>query len=320
MAAMLDGRRVLVVLNPSSGRGAGVDAEAPVRAALEGFGARAEVRRTRDLDDARTWARGAADEGFEVVLALGGDGTANAVARGLLEAGARASLGLLPVGTGNGLARVLEVPIDPERAVAALADGREVALDVVEVLAPEGCALLFLGAGLDADVNRDADAAAKARLGFFAYVWAVLRRLPRLRGHRVALALDGATRHVNAHTVTLFNAGRMALSGVEVGPDADPHDGRLDVAVLRSLDPWRAAGAVLRLVTRAGSRAQFERAREVRIDADPPLPVHLDGDVVGTTPLVARVRPAALRVIAGARYRGDAGAVGQRRSTPATPR
>jgi YegS/Rv2252/BmrU family lipid kinase len=311
MTAMLEGRRVLVVLNPASGGGAAADAEGKVRTALEAAGARAEVRHTADADDARTWARIAADQGFEVVLAFGGDGTANEVAHGLLEGGARAVMGVIPVGTGNGLARVLDLPIDPPKAVAALAAGRLVELDVVEVLAPEGIALLFLGAGLDADVNRDADPGAKARFGFLAYVWAILRRLPRLRGHRVALTLDGDTRHLSAHTVTLINAGRMVLSGVPIGPDADPHDGLVDVAVLRSPDVWRAAAAVARLVTRRGSRRQFERAREVRVDADPPLPVHFDGDVVGTTPLVARVRPSALRVIAGARYR---------RTTPATPR
>jgi YegS/Rv2252/BmrU family lipid kinase len=311
MAAMLKGRRVLVILNPGSGGGAAAEAEGPVRAALQKVGALAEVRHTGDADDARIWARAAADEGFDVVLAFGGDGTANEVAHGLLDAGARAELGVLPVGTGNGLARVLDLPIDPEKAVAALAAGRTVALDVVEVLNPEGIALLFVGAGLDADVNRDADSKAKARFGFLAYVWAVLGRLPRLRGHRVTLTLDGETRRVNAHTVTLINAGRIDLSGVPVGPDVDPHDGRVDVAVLRSPDLWRAAAAVARLVTRAGSRRQFERAREVRVEADPPLPVHFDGDVVGTTPLVARVLPGALRVIAGARYL---------RNTPATPR
>lgn len=308
---MLEGRRVLVVLNPASGGGAASEAEGSVRLALETVGARAEIRHTGNADDARTWARIAADEGFDVVLAFGGDGTANEVARGLLDAGGRAELGVLPVGTGNGLARVLDVPIDPEKAVVALAAGRTVDFDVVEVLAPEGIALLFLGAGLDADINRDASAAAKARFGFLAYVWAVLRRLPRLRGHRVVLTLDGETTRLSAHTVTLFNAGRLVLGGVPVGPDADPHDGRIDVAVLRSPDFWRAAAAVVRLVTRRGSRRQFERAREVRLEADPPLPVHFDGDVVGTTPLVARVLPAALRVIAGPRYL---------RSTPATPR
>ena len=308
---MLKGRRVLVVLNPVSGGGTASKSEEPVRAALVAVGAHAEIRHTGNTEDARAWACAAADEGFDVVLAFGGDGTANEVARGLLDAGGRVELGVLPVGTGNGLARVLDLPIDPEKAVAALAAGRTVDLDVVEVLNPEGIALLFVGAGLDADVNRDADSNAKARFGFAAYVWAILRRLPRLRGHRVTLTLDGETRRVNAHTVTLINAGRIDLSGVPVGPDVDPHDGRVDVAVLRSPDLWRAAAAVVRLVTRAGSRRQFERAREVRVEADPPLPVHFDGDVVGTTPLVARVLPGALRVIAGARYL---------RNTPATPR
>lgn len=293
------------MLNPSSGRGKATENEAAVREALKRVGARAEVRPTQAAGDARAWAAAAADEGFAYLLAAGGDGTATAAAQGLLDAGARIPLGLVPLGTGNGLARVLEIPMDPAEAIEALDRGRVVALDVVEVLAPEGLALLFLGAGLDADVNRDADSESKARLGFLAYLWAILRRLPHLRGHRVSLTLDGVTHSTSAHTVTVFNAGRMIVSGVPIGPDADPHDGRVDVAVLRARGYWQALATVARLATRVGSRTLFERARELRIEAEPPLPVHFDGDVVGTTPIVARVRPGALQVIAAAEYRGD---------------
>ncbi|MDF1522303.1 MAG: diacylglycerol kinase family lipid kinase [Trueperaceae bacterium] len=307
---MFDDRRVLVVLNPGSGRGRAAAAEPVVRRALASAGAHVELRRTGDLDDATAWGRAAADEGWDAVLAVGGDGTATAVARGLLAAGARVPLGIVPTGTGNGLARVLEVPMDPAKAVAALAAGRVVDLDVVEVTEPAAAdgpalALVFLGAGLDADINRVADARSKARLGFLAYVWATLHQLPRLRAHRLTVTLDGVAHPVAAHTVSVFNAGRMVVAGVPVGPDADPHDGRLDVAVLRSPGFWRSAAAVARLVTRGGSRTLFEGATTVRIEADPPLPVHLDGDVVGTTPLEASVRPAVLRVLAAASYRSD---------------
>ncbi len=302
---MFRDQRVLVVLNPESGRGNAAENEASVREALSEAGARAEVRPTQAAGDARTWAAAAADEGFAYLLAAGGDGTAAGAAQGLLDGGARIPLGLIPLGTGNGLARVLEIPMDPARAIEALDEGRVVALDVVEVLAPEGLVLLFLGAGLDAEVNKDADSESKARLGFFAYVWAILRRLPQLRGHRVSLTLDGVTHTTSAHTVTVFNAGRMIVAGVPVGPDADPHDGRVDVAFLRARGYWHALASVARLATRVGSRTLFERAREVRIDSEPPLPVHFDGDVVGTTPIVARVRPGALQVIAAAEYRGD---------------
>lgn len=306
MDAVFQERRVLVVLNPASGRGRADATERAVRAALDDRGARATVRRTDTLDDARTWAATAAEAGFDVVLAVGGDGTANAVAQGLLSSGTPVPLGIVPTGTGNGLARVLDVPNEPVRAIAALDAGRLVRLDVAEVTEPAGLALVFAGAGLDADVNREAGRRAKARLGFLAYVWAVLRELRRRRHHRVTLVLDGKPRIVAAHTVSVFNAGRMVVTGLPVGPDADPHDGRLDVAVLRSPGFWRSLGMVLRLVTRGGSRTVFERARTVRVEADPPLAVHCDGDVIGTTPLAARVRPAALRVIATAAYRDDA--------------
>src|SRR3990172_1496361 len=165
---MLRDQRVLVVLNPASGRANGAEKEAAVRVALARVGARAEVRPTQGPGDARAWAAAAADEGFAYVLAAGGDGTATAAARRLLDAGARIPLGLVPLGTGNGLARVLEIPMDPAKAIAALDSGQLVSLDVVDVLAPEGLALLFLGAGLDADVNEDADSESKARLGFLA--------------------------------------------------------------------------------------------------------------------------------------------------------
>ncbi len=303
ITGMLAGRRVLVVLNPSSGRGRVDASEHAIRTALDVAGADAEIRHTRQLEDAHTWAAGAADEGFEVVLAAGGDGTVTAVAHGLLERDSPLPLGVVPMGTGNGLARVLLLPMDAASAIAALALGTVQAIDVVEVVRPiRGTALLFLGAGLDADINRDADARAKARFGFLAYVGATARNLVRLRPRRVAILLDGVRHEVRAHTVSMFNAGRLVLSGVPIGPDTDPHDGLLDVAVLRSSNPWRALGGVVRLVTRSGSRALLDRAAEVRVEAQPPLPVHLDGDVVGTTPLVARVRPGALQVIVAENY------------------
>jgi diacylglycerol kinase (ATP) len=300
---MFADRRVLVVLNPSSGRGRADEAERAIRLALDEAGAIAEIRRTGGVDDAHDWAAGAAAEGFDFVLAAGGDGTVTAVAHGLLQSDSPIPLGVVPMGTGNGLARVLLLPMDTASTVAALALGTVSALDVVEVVQPvRSTALLFLGAGLDADINRDADARAKARFGFLAYVGATARNLVRLRPHRVTIVLDGVRHEVRAHTVSMFNAGRLVLSGVPIGPDTDPHDGLLDVAVLRSSNFWRALSGVVRLVTRAGSRALLDRAHEVRIDAHPPLPVHLDGDVVGTTPLVARVRRRALPVIVAENY------------------
>jgi diacylglycerol kinase (ATP) len=245
-----------------------------------------------------------------------------AVATGVLEAGADVTIGIVPLGTGNGLARVLRLPMDPGRAIAAMAGGRVVPLDVVRVDAPRCIALFFLGAGLDAEINRDADTESKARFGFLAYLGATARNLLGRRNHRVELTVDGRTEMIAAHTVTVFNAGQFAFAGLEVGPDVDPHDGELDLTVMRSPGFWPSLAAVLRLATGQPHAAASRRGRRFRIDAQPPLLVHVDGDVIGTTPLEGEALPGALAFIAAAEYpaerRHAAGAV-ERDAAPARP-
>jgi YegS/Rv2252/BmrU family lipid kinase len=297
------GKRTLVILNPASGKAKPEVAERAIVTALEAAGASAELRMTSEPDDPRTWARGAGEEGFEIVLAAGGDGTVTAVATGLLESDHGVPLGIVPMGTGNGLARVLRLPIDAGKAIAAMHEGHEVELDVMRVTTPASIALFFLGAGLDAEINRDADPVSKARFGFLAYLGATARNLWGRRNHRVELTIDGTRETIAAHTVTVFNAGQFAFAGLDVGPAVDPHDGYLDITVMRSPGFWPSLGAVLRLASgQRDADATTRRARSFRIEAQPPLLVHIDGDVVGSTPVEAAVAPGALRVIAAQDY------------------
>lgn len=299
---MLADRRVLVILNPTSGRARPDAMESTISDAADEVGAALEVRRTGGVDDVTAWARDAGSEGFEVVLIAGGDGTVTAATAGMLRAERAVPLGIVPIGTGNGLARVLRLPIDPVKAIAALERGRVVRLDVMRRVDDGAPALIFFGAGLDAEINRDADAQSKARFGYLAYLAAAGRNMWGRRNHRVTLTVDGATEALAAHTVTLFNAASLELVGLDVGPDVDPHDGHLDVAVLRNPGFWHSAAQVLRLVGGPRGLGELRPARRVRIDATPPLLVHADGDVVGSTPLEVELVPGALEVIADAAY------------------
>src|SRR5690606_22113740 len=164
---MFTDRRVVAVVKPSSGTGAAEELAAPIAPFdLEDGGRDGEARLTRGPTDATTWARTAAEQGFDLVLAAGGDGTVTAVATGVFLAGNRLPIGIVPLGTGNGLARVLELPLDPQETLSALASGHLVDLDVIELVSHELISMLFFGAGLDADINRDADGEQKARLGW----------------------------------------------------------------------------------------------------------------------------------------------------------
>ncbi len=302
---MLTAKRVLVIVNPASGRGRVEVVEDAIRTGLERVGAEIAMYRTRTPRDATEWAASAADDGFEAVLVAGGDGTVTAAARGLVRAGSGLPLGVVPAGTGNGLARVLHLPIDPAKAVTVLGRGTPVRLDVMRRVGTDEVALIFFGAGLDAEINRDAGRDAKARFGFLAYLGAGLRNLWGRKNHRIQLELDGDVEHLAAHTVSLFNAASFPLGAMRVGPDVDPHDGLLDVAVLRNPGFLRAVGAVLRLVGGPRGVGVLRRARHVRVSAEPPLLVHADGDVAGSTPLEVEVLPNALTAIAARDYRRE---------------
>jgi diacylglycerol kinase (ATP) len=300
---MFTGRSVLVVLNPSSGRTQADELAATLEDELAEAGAAGvEVRRTVEIDDATRWAEAAGAEGFEIVLAVGGDGTVTAVAAGVLRSGHDVTVGIVATGTGNGMARVLHLPTSAEEAVAALRAGHPVRLDAVEVTSHDRWALMFLGVGLDAEINRDADAGHKRRFGYLAYIGATLRNVLGRRNQRLTLTLDDRRERTLAHTISIFNAGHFDVAGLEVGPPADPHDGRLDVAVFRSPSPIAIATQLLRLLTGRPVGRDLVRAEHVRIDARSPLLVHIDGDVIGTTPLEARVRPGAITFLADADY------------------
>src|SRR5690606_8259753 len=216
---MFQGRRVLAILNPSSGTGEGSSFEDELPATLTRHGASSvDVRVTQGPEDAFDWAAAAADEGFDLVLAGGGDGTVTAVGHGVMRSKATLPIGIVPLGTGNGLARVLGLPLEPTETLDALAAGRLVAIDAVDLPSHDTISLLFFGAGLDAEINREASAERKERLGIMAYVVAAVRRLRGTRNHDLHLVLDAREERMRGHTVVGFNATRLQMFGFTMGP------------------------------------------------------------------------------------------------------
>ncbi len=301
---MFTGRRIRVILNPSSGNERGRALAGRIeRLILEAGPAELDLRITEGPDDTGNWSTEAADEGFDLVIAAGGDGSVTGAAHGILQSAHRPAIGIIPLGTGNGLARVLGLQVDPLGAVKIMANGKLVDLDVLDVPSHNTTSLLFLGAGLDAEINRDADAENKSRLGFLAYIQATFANLAGRQNHQLQMIVDGQERTVQAHTINVFNATHLNLFGADIGPDAQPHDGVADLSVMSSPGFWGVMGQVLSVVDRNASRPRLEQIRELEFTAVPPMLVHVDGDVVGETPVKLSLKPAALRFIAAANYR-----------------
>jgi diacylglycerol kinase family enzyme len=295
--------RVLVILNQAAGTLANLpsaeDVPARLRAGFAAAGVEAEVRSVEGpkLADA---ARGAAADGFDVVVAGGGDGTLNTIANAL--AGGPVAFAVLPLGTHNHFAKELGVPLELDAAVAALARGTPADLDVGEV---NGRVFLnFSGVGLHPLVvkHRDAQRDVLGRRKFvamFVALLSVLRRLPVLR---VRLSLpDGTTdRRLTSSVIVCNNAHQMEVFGVANVSYADR--GVLNVYLARATKWWGVVWLILRAAFRRLENAKnFESLvlPEFALDTrNRHARVSIDGEVTDLrTPLNYRVRRGGLKVI-----------------------
>ncbi|AEE47712.1 diacylglycerol/lipid kinase family protein [Cellulomonas fimi] len=275
--------------------------------------------------------RAAVDQGADVVVAIGGDGTVRAVAEGLVGTGV--PMGLIPLGTGNLLARNLDLPLsDPLAALHVALDGRDRTIDVgwLRVLRFESDVhddvaeaaddlpddtdlprdhifLVIAGVGFDAAMVADTDEQLKARVGWIAYFFAGMRHLHGRRT-RVHVRLDDQqTTTTRLRSLLIGNCGRLP-GGITLLPDAELDDGWLDVAAIDTragIAGWaqllgevvlQGVGVRNELPAKIG-RIDHTRAQEVRLVVPGGDHVQVDGDVVGrVTELRARVDPGALVV------------------------
>jgi YegS/Rv2252/BmrU family lipid kinase len=219
--------KVRAILNPR----AGVTAERAL-AAVEGgrrFWPELDVMVTTRAGDARIWAAEAAAAGFDAVLAVGGDGTANEVAWGLL--GSETALGLVPVGSGNGLARALGISLKPREAVPQIAAGVRRRMDVG--MANDRPFLNIAGAGFDAAVGAAFHRRGEegGRRGLLAYVRIALGMAFGYRSETFRIEA-GAQRFEGPALIVAFLNGRQYGGGAVMAPGARLDDGLLDVVVI----------------------------------------------------------------------------------------
>jgi YegS/Rv2252/BmrU family lipid kinase len=265
------------------------------------------VYMTREPGHATELAREAVDAGADLVIAVGGDGTVNEVARGML--GSEAALGIVPVGSGNGLARALRLPLRPGRALAALETGVRRRIDVGRLNG--GLFLNVAGTGFDAAVGAAFQLAGRHgdRRGFLRYMRLSLAEVFGYRPQTIVLEANEERLSLEPFMVTFAN-GPQYGSGAVINPGARLDDGRLEV-VFFDYD-----GSVLAILGAAprlflGGIEKLSRYRRlattrVVVTAESPLQVHRDGDPVEPAERIdVELVPRALEVIVPAETARD---------------
>ena len=278
---------------PATGGGETADRKRDTEQALQGAGLDVLWLETTREDPGQGLTRSAVEQGVDLVIAQGGDGTVMACVTGL--AGTEVPLAVLAGGTGNLLANNFDIPGDTEGAVEVALHGDRRRIDVGAI--GDDRFVVISGIGFDAAMLRDADPKLKQRIGALAYVLSGLKNLRR-RPTRFHIRADDREPIVRSgQGVLVGNLGRLQ-GRLPVLPDAEPDDGLLDVAVLRTrtVADWvKVAVRVLARRRRDDRQMETFRARRVEVRCDRPQPIERDGDPAGPTDrLVVEVVPSAL--------------------------
>ena len=232
----------------------------------------------------------------DLVVAVGGDGT---VAETLTAIdGSRTPVGIIAGGSTNIIALELGVPADPAAAADLIFGDHE----IVEMDAATCNGETFLhmaGAGFDSRIFDNTSRTQKQRFGWLAYIPSAAHSL-RLPPARFRVTTDAATFELTSPMVVVANGAGIIRPGLPIYPGIVNDDGLLDVIAVTATAPSDIASVLARFASRRMHRSPHilhARSRSVRIEADPVMPIQLDGNVSGTTPALIELREQPARLI-----------------------
>ena len=319
--------KAVIVYNPRGG-------QVVVRHELDGVAGYLEenswevtIEETTRPKEATEIAQCAVERGADIVVAAGGDGTVSEVAAGLIDS--TAVLGVLPLGTTNSWAIQMGIPalspLLPSTGIAKIVADieerteipvpvnyyRKVLLDAAKVLAERNVVsvdmgdvsgrrfLMWAGIGLDAQILGSVPAAEKAALGSWAYWIRALGAIGKSCGTDIKFRFDGVEKVINSPLIVVSNI--QLYGGVmAIGAKAQVNDGLLDVCIFKGDGFFTFAQHAINIFSGqhlTDPKTEYYQCREVIIEPECPLPVHVDGESCTQTPVTIRALPSALKTI-----------------------
>jgi diacylglycerol kinase (ATP) len=252
----------------------------------------------------RELSRQAAAGGAELLVAVGGDGTVNEVVNGLGAERTSAELAVIPRGTGVDFVRTFEIPTKLDDALRVALTGRPRAIDLGSATyrswsggKESSYFANVASAGMSGAIAKRVNES-KSRFVKASYFVATFAVFARWQTSEVRVRVDDETRSARMRDVVVANC-RYFGAGMKICPEAEPDDGLLDALLIGDVtktDLVLTLPKIYRGTHLPHPKAELLRGRVVSVEADVPLPIQLDGEQPGTTPVKFEVRPGALRV------------------------
>lgn len=285
---------VQAIINPISGVGSKRKIPKMIEEAFSIGDYALEISFTEYPGHASELTREALDRGARCIVAVGGDGTVNEIARAMIHS--EAVLGIVPKGSGNGLARELHIPMDAKRAIDLIVKGHVSAIDCCK--ANERIFFCTCGVGFDAAVSQKF--AGEKRRGSLTYIKNTVEEYLSYRPEPYELLIDNRTIKEKAFLVACGNASQYGNNAF-IAPHANIQDGKMDITILSPFTPLDIAPLAIQLFTRQidrNSNIRTFKGQAVTIIRQRPGVMHLDGEpIMADSRIEISVMPKALNVL-----------------------
>jgi diacylglycerol kinase (ATP) len=266
--------RLMLIVNPVAGGGKAIDMLPEVDSILTALGASFDVRITEKKSQATEIARQAANVGYKRIIALGGDGTVNEVATGLL--GKETALGVIPAGKGNDFFESLSIKTGLKQICGAAASGPIKNFDAGML---NGQPFFnSVGLGFDTVFAQETNL---SRAGKYSYLKAIYRAWKNYASYNVDLRIDNLPVK-QAISMIAANIGQSTGGGLLIAPNAIVNDGKFDVCIVHKVKRSRILSLLPKIAKGDHTRlpeVRMYRCRQLEISSEQPLPILYEGEV-----------------------------------------
>jgi diacylglycerol kinase (ATP) len=252
------------------------------------------IQGTSSPKDAMRLASAAVQDNFDIVVAVGGDGTINEIVQGM--GNTPLILGIIPYGSGNGLARHLEIPLEPEKAIKLINNLKTRTIDIASINGYPFASIA--GLGFDARVANKYRKLKKR--GFFGYTRVVMMELLRYREREYTLSFNDQKITRRALSLSIANSNQFGYNTI-IAPTAKPDDGLLDLVIVKKFpigEIPRMIGLLFTGKIDQSSYIESFKTTEVFIVRKRGKRVNIDGEAIKMgKEIFVRIQPAAIKVI-----------------------
>jgi lipid kinase, YegS/Rv2252/BmrU family len=285
-------RKTLFIINPISGGKKKDGVPELVRTHFKGD---ATIVFTTGVAHAHEVATAAINE-YDMVVAVGGDGTINEIASALV--GSKTVLGVIPCGSGNGLSRFLQIPMDIEQAIKNLNVGNIALIDSAQA---NGKPFFNMGGmGFDAHIS-EVFSHGKKR-GFISYIRSSLQEVIKYKPQDYHIEIDGKVYERQAFMLSFANSSQYG-NNAHVSPQASVQDGLLDVCIIKPFPLYRFPGLVVRMFNKTANKSSFVEiicGKHIVVKRKTKGPMHLDGEPeIAEAEVKVDILPASLNILVG---------------------